>query len=450
MKLNYRDQLEKTPESFDELLKSDYFGLLNNLGEKRFSMSISDKIKASFEEVAEFVRKKDRLPSIETDDFEEELLAIKFNTLIKDAPEGKIYCESFLEENKDKNVLDGMHIFQKTQYNFDKKIQEDIEAMETKSFESMDDIFNNDPLGLLQDVGDTAIENESWNKNRDNLSNSIDGKTAKTVVCKDFFKYEKYFNEINKLLADGHLIDIPIQGESASIELADIFVINGIMSIIADVYNSKYRIKSSGKLTYRVKQIFVNGKESSPLSTSIKTSFYTGGDIPCKRIIRNDCIGDEFIESMRSELEKMADGISNDIITGYIYILSSRSTHPVIKKFTEQSNLVKIGYCTTDVATRIANAKNEPTYLCAPVTVLKTFSCYNFDPQNLEDVLHTILDNHRLNIEIKDKNGNIFRPKEWFTISVQTASDIIDHLFAEDITDYYVDKIQGKLKRKTL
>lgn len=449
MKLNYRDKLDKTPESFEDILQSDRFGLLDNLGEKKLSMSVSDKIKASFEEVAEFVKKNNRLPSNETDDFDEELLAIKFNTLLKDAPEGKMYCESFLKENKDKNILEGLHIFRKDQSKFDKKIQEKVEAMETKSYENIDDIFNDDPFGLLNDVGDNAIENESWNKKRITPSNSVDGKTARTAVCKDFFKYEKYFNEINRLLAEGHLIDIPIQGKRASIELADIFTINGVMSIIADVYDSKFRIESSRKLTYRVKQIFINGKESCPLSTSIKTSFYAGGDIPCKRIIRNDRIGEEFIELMRSELEKMANGLSNDIISGYIYILSSRSTHPVIKKFTEQSNLVKIGFCTTDVATRIANAKNEPTYLCAPVNVLKTYSCYNFDPQNLEDVLHTILDSHRLNIEIKDTNGNTFRPQEWFTVSVKTASDIVDHLFLGDITDYYVDKIQGKLKRKT-
>ena len=448
MKLNYRDKLDKTPESFEELLQSDRFGLLDNLGEKKLSMSVSDKIKASFEEVAEFVKKNNRLPSPESEDFDEELLAIKFNTLIKDAPEGKVYCESFLQENKDKNILEGMHIFQKNYSIFDKKIQEYVEDLEMKSYENIDDIFNNDPFGLLKDVGDTAIENESWNKKRDTPSNSVDGKTAKTTVCKDFFKYEKYFNEINRLLAEGHLVDIPIQGERASIELADIFIVNGVMSIIADVYDSKFRIESSRKLTYRVKQIFINGKESCPLSTSIKTSFYTGGDIPCKRIIRNDRIGDEFLESMRSELEKMADGSSNDVITGYIYILSSNSTNPVIQKFTEQSNLVKIGYCTTDVATRIANAKNEPTYLCAPVNVLKTYTCYNFDPQNLEDILHTILDSHRLNVEIKDINGNVYRPQEWFTVSVQTASEIVDHLFSGDITDYYVDKIQGKLKKK--
>ena len=145
---------------------------------------------------------------------------------------------------------------------------------------------------------------------------------------------------------------------------------------------------------------------------------------------------------------KTSEGSVNAIMTGYIYILSSKSTNPIIKKFTEQSSLVKIGYCTTDVATRIANAAKDPTYLCAPVNVLKTFKCYNFDPQNLEDILHTILASHKLNVELKDSNGNTFRPREWFTVSVQTASDIVDHLFAGDIANYYIDNIQGKLKRK--
>lgn len=95
------------------ILQDDPFGLLANVGEKRLSMSVSDKIKAAFEEIADFVKENNRLPSVDSDDFDEELLAEKFNALIKDAPEGKTYCESFLEENKDKNLLEGMHIFSK-------------------------------------------------------------------------------------------------------------------------------------------------------------------------------------------------------------------------------------------------------------------------------------------------------------------------------------------------
>ena len=443
MRLTSKKEFKK-PESFDALLQDDPFGLLANVGEKRLSMSVSDKIKAAFEEIADFVKANNRLPSVDSDDFDEELLAEKFNSLIKDAPEGKTYCESFLPENKDKNLLEGMHIFSK-----ENDINDHIEKMESTEYSSVEDIFNDDPLGLLNDVGDNAIEEESWRKDRGDSSSSVDGKVARTKDCKDFFKYQRYFDEINRLLSEGHLTSVPIHGDNASIKLADVFVINGVMSLIADVADdSTYKIKSSRKLTYRVKQIFINGTESSPLSTSIKSTFYSKSDIPSRRIVHNDAIGLNFMEDMQNELMKTSEGSSNAIMTGYIYILSSKSTNPVIKKFTEQSNLVKIGYCTTDVATRIANAAKDPTYLCAPVEVLKTFQCFNFDPRNLEDVLHTILASHKLNVELKDGNGNTFKPREWFTVSVQTASDIIDHLFAGDIADYYIDKIQGKLKRK--
>lgn len=72
------------------------------------------------------------------------------------------------------------------------------------------------------------------------------------------------------------------------------------------------------------------------------------------------------------DLERLSSGSSN-VMTGYVYILSSRSTNPTIRNFAEQSKLVKISYCTTDVKTRIANAENEPTYLCAPVNVIRTY-----------------------------------------------------------------------------
>lgn len=447
MKLRNKNQFKK-PESFEELLLDDPFGLLDNVGEKRLSMSVSDKIKAAFEEIAEFVKKNQRLPSLDTDDFDEELLAEKFNALIKDAPEGKVYCESFLEENKDKNILEGLHIFKKEPTKEEQQISEQIDKMESKSYDSIDDIFNDDPLGLLNDVGGEAIEPEYWRKDRDTASNSVDGKVAKPVTCKDFYKYQRYFDEINRLLSEGHLTTVPIHGEGASIELADIFVINGMMSLIAEVDEDSYKIKSSRKLTYRVKQIFINGTESNPLSTSIKSTFYSKTDIPSRRIVQNDYIGAEFIESMRDELERQSAGSANAVMTGYVYILSSKSSHPVIRKFTEASNLVKIGYCTTDVATRISGAEHSSTYLCAPVNVLKTYKCFNFDPKNLEDVLHTILASHRLNVELKDGKGNTYKPEEWFTVSVDTADAIINHLFAGDISNYYIDKIQGKLKMK--
>ena len=85
----------KRPKSLEDVFSDDPFGLLDNLGSKRQSLSVSEKVKLIFEEIAEFVKENQRLPSVDSDDFDEELLAEKYNTLIKEAPEGKAYGESF-------------------------------------------------------------------------------------------------------------------------------------------------------------------------------------------------------------------------------------------------------------------------------------------------------------------------------------------------------------------
>lgn len=76
------------------------------------------------------------------------------------------------------------------------------------------------------------------------------------------------------------------------------------MSIIAEAdVDSVHYDNFKSKIRYRVKQIFSNGTESRPFSTSIKSSFYKS-EPPCKRIVHTDAIGLNFLEDMHNELEK--------------------------------------------------------------------------------------------------------------------------------------------------
>ena len=40
-------------------------------------------------------------------------------------------------------------------------MQDKISHMETRSYQNIDDVFNDDPLGLLDDVGDVLVESEN-------------------------------------------------------------------------------------------------------------------------------------------------------------------------------------------------------------------------------------------------------------------------------------------------
>ena len=437
----------KRPKSFSELVADDPFHLLENIGEKRSSMSISERVKEDFEQIAVFVKTNQRMPSFDSDNFDEVLLAQSFDALVKQSPEGKSYCESFLKEQpKESSVL-----VVRRHLSREEKLDKQIENMGTRLYNNFNDILQDDPLGLLDNVSGKPVEHESW---RDEISEKKQGKSAdnivaRTVPCEDFFRYEKYFVAINNNLNEHHLEAKNVVGDSAEISLGDIFVINGTMSVITQTWEEKaFSSRVSRKKQYRVRQLFANGTVQEPYSVSIKSSFYKE-DSHSKRIVPVDIKGYDFINKMVSELNEINNGEGNRVLTGYIYILSSLSTNPTIRQFSANSSLVKIGYTTVDVKTRIANAEREPTYLCAPVKVLKTYRCYNFDARNLEDVLHTILAEHRLNVTLKDKEGIAFRPKEWFTVSVETSDQIIDHIIKGDINQYYVDKIQGKLKHKT-
>ena len=64
------NRLLKRPKTFEELLENDPFGLLSNVGEKRLSMSDSDKINVFIMEAAEFVKEHKRFLNFRIDKME--------------------------------------------------------------------------------------------------------------------------------------------------------------------------------------------------------------------------------------------------------------------------------------------------------------------------------------------------------------------------------------------
>lgn len=451
MKLTTSKRLKK-PQTFDELFADDPYDLLANIGEKRASMSVSERVKSSFEKVAAFVKANKRLPFKNDDDFEEEILATEYESLIKQFPEGQAYCASLLPENSKQAPAPAVI---KRCVSKKEQIASKVSSMSSRLYENIEDVINDDPLGLLNDVGESKDRHEYWREQSSGESSSraksADHYVAKAVECKEFYRYERFFNEANELLKEKHLMTKDIPASNVPLGLGDIFVVGGMMSIVAAVDDEKNVIKNkygNNEYTqYRVRQIFANRKESYPFNISLKRTFYKKG-IVSKRIVPADDIGFKFTEEMKAALTELSSGSGNNVFSGFIYILGSLSTNSVIKKFVANSQLVKIGYTTTSVRTRIANAENEATYLYAPVRILKTYKCLNFDARNLEDVLHTLLARQRLNITLKDKDGKVFKPREWFTVGFETADAIIQHIFEGDIDKYYIDNIQGKLRKK--
>ena len=141
----------------------------------------------------------------------------------------------------------------------------------------------------------------------------------------------------------------------------------------------------------RLRVIYDNGTESDLLMRSFQRALHrdTAG-----RLITNPDTGPLFAA-------ELADG---DLASGTIYVLRSKSDHPIVAA--HRDVLHKIGVTGGRVDTRIANANLDPTFLMADVDVVATYELYNINRIKLENLIHRLFDRAQLDIEIRDRFGN--------------------------------------------
>lgn len=78
---------------------------------------------------------------------------------------------------------------------------------------------------------------------------------------------------------------------------------------------------------------------------------------------------------------------------------------------------------TQDVRRRIADARNDPTFLLAPVDIVATYELKNLSRRKIEDLLHRFFDSARpKDFWITDRFGRKVRPKEWFFVLPEHVS----------------------------
>src|SRR3546814_12744415 len=79
---------------------------------------------------------------------------------------------------------------------------------------------------------------------------------------------------------------------------------------------------------------------------------------------------------------------ADDLASGTIYVLRSNSENPIVAANREV--LHKIGVTGGAVARRLANAKLDPTFWLADVALVATYTIYNINRTQLENLIHRI------------------------------------------------------------
>lgn len=387
---------EKTKkDKLSEIFESDLLGLLAVDEPKATPVSPQDsRLIDSFQEISDFYETNQRCPEL-GDDIGEYRLASRLAAIKKDP-------------KKVKTLLPYDY------YNL-------LESEETKSI-SVEELISDDPLGLLDgDDEADSVYTLSHVKPSERLRPDY---IAHRKVCKDFDLYEEAFQRIHDDLEHGRrrLVEF----KEGDLHEGCYYVLRGVVLYLEQNLAVKQKIeyKSGAKVRRegRTRCIFDNGTESSMLYRSLGKALKLDGF----------CISD-LIE--QSESSVSID--STDVQNGYIYVLRSLSRAPQIRSI---RNLYKIGYCSGDVTTRIKNAVHEPTYLMNDVEVVLTVRCYNLDVPYLEASIHSFFSNVNVYFEVRDDEGIMHYPKEWFTIPLNIIEEAIPLIVDKKIDSYRYDK----------
>jgi Meiotically up-regulated gene 113 len=257
-------------------------------------------------------------------------------------------------------------------------------------------------------------------------------KVSGRKLCKDFSAFAPLFDEIVADLSSGKRKAVKFAKEQ-EISAGNFFILNGVTAYVAKVGPPQMR---NGKKNARLRVIFDNGTEGENLLRSLATELYKD---PNGRRITDPENGPLF----GSETPTVKVAAQADRITGCIYVVRSLSQLPEIKK--HEDNLFKIGFTTGQFEDRLRNAKDDPTFLRAPVHPVRTYATVNMNANKFENLLHRIFSEARLDIEIIDRFGKPFKPREWFLLPLDVVEEAIEKIIDGSIIHYRYDSNKIKI-----
>ena len=248
--------------------------------------------------------------------------------------------------------------------------------------------------------------------------------------CEDFESYRPLFKKVHEELKAGHRSLIRVT-KTASMEVGGFYIVSGQMLYLDRVDALEKAV--NGTLDGRTRCIYENGTESDILLQTLRKNVVADGYAITPKV--------EEVEQGFFSTEDIGD---EDLVTGYIYVLRSLSEDLTIKS---QNNLYKIGFSTTAVEERIANAANEPTYLMAPVEIVASYKVVNLHSQRFEDMIHQILKPVQYHLTVFDHKGEEHHPKEWFVVPLNVVDAIIEKIMDGSIVDYTYNVQMGCLEK---
>lgn len=252
---------------------------------------------------------------------------------------------------------------------------------------------------------------------------------ARRDKCHDFEKFQPLFKQVKDELANGTRITRPFELK-AEIRPGAFFIVFGQICYVAEM--GEIFTNPQGRTDARLRVIFDNGTESGLLMRSLQ------------RQLNDDDAGRRITDPAPGPL--FADKAENgEAETGTIYVLRSKSDHPVVAEHREVMH--KIGVTSGSVETRISGAEKSSTYLLAGVDVVASYKVYGVNCQKLEALIHKVFAAAQINLSIPDRFGHMVKPREWFLVPLGVIDEAVQRIRDRSIIEYVYDPKNGRLTK---
>ena len=397
-------------KSLDDIFNDDDFGLLDSQQKQSFVRTDEDRLIDSFEEINHFFEKNKREPS--TSSMSEYTLSARL--------------KSFRANERNKSVLKAFDRF---------NLLGEVEL----KIETLDDVLGDDDLGLLDNEGDNSIFEFKYTPKEGSRGSAEYIAQRKSISERDFQKYDQMFKQVHKELKEGKRKLLSFTNAEDNLIEGNFYLVDGILCYL-EVSKAEKVVKEnkSGdrvRLEGRTVTIFENGTISNMLFRSLGKAIQKNGKI----VTNTD-------EGIYNQLQENFNSVKEeDIQSGWIYVLKSKSENPEIQNL---ENLYKIGFSKNPVQERIKNASKEATYLFADVEVVASYNCYSLNVQSFENLLHRFFAKACLDIDLYDKSGNRYIPREWFVVPLNVINEVIRLIENGNVVNYKYDYSNRKVVLK--
>lgn len=267
---------------------------------------------------------------------------------------------------------------------------------------------------------------------RSSVEKRIAEEIANRQKCEDFDTFKPIFDAVQADIETGVRSTNKIRKDAgflkADIKEGQFFILGGQVAYVAAVGES---FKApNGENDARLRVIYSNGTESDLLLRSLQRALYKDES---SRLISDPNLGPLFAGTTNEE----------DLASGTVYVLRSKSDHPVVKE--HRDVLHKIGVTGGSIKKRIANASHDPTFLMADVEIVATYELFNINRAKLENIIHRFFDPARLDIQITDRFGQPVVPREWFLVPLFIIDEVVEKIKDGTISKYFYDVSNARL-----